>query len=109
MFPLVDEILCQKSTVAEVLKKLGLEKHAHKFEENEINYDAFKELEENDLRDLEIPIGPRARIRAEIKRIQKQETISKRISISDTQKENKFRELWSFQLHLLHHFHSIYL
>ena len=74
---LVDEVPCHKLSVSKVLKKLGLGKHSHTFEKNEINYDAFKQLEETDLRDLDIPIGARAIIRGEIKRIKNEETISK--------------------------------
>ncbi len=81
--PLVDGSVCHQSTVSEVLKRLGLEKHSHIFEKNEINYKAFKLLEESDLRDLELPIGARAILRDEIKRIKNDETIRKCKLMSD--------------------------
>ena len=62
-----------KPTVSELLKRLGIEKYAHIFEENAIDYDALIALTESDLQKLNIPIGVLAKLRKEIARINNEE------------------------------------
>ena len=44
------------------LKGLGLSKYSGLFTENEIDFDVLTELNEQDLKDLQIPLGPRKKI-----------------------------------------------
>jgi class 3 adenylate cyclase len=44
------------------LKGLGLSKYSGLFTENEIDFDVLAELNEQDLKDLQIPLGPRKKI-----------------------------------------------
>ena len=60
-------------TVRKILEKLGLTKYSHIFEENEVNFEAFKCLEFKNLIRMDIPQGPCALIEDEIKRIKNKE------------------------------------
>lgn len=51
------------------LRKLGLERHVNTFVENEISFEALALLTEDDLRELELPLGPRKIILAEVERL----------------------------------------
>ena len=44
------------------LSQLGLDKYVALFEEQEIDVDAARDLTEEDLRELKIPMGPRKKI-----------------------------------------------
>ena len=44
------------------LVQIGAGKYAALFEQNEIDFDSVKELSEDDLRELGIPMGPRKKI-----------------------------------------------
>ena len=46
-------------------------KHYPIFEENEIDYEVFLGLTEDDLRALNLPLGPQKKIAAEIERLSK--------------------------------------
>lgn len=48
--------------VADWLEALGLGKYAARFAENEIDFDVLPDLSEDDLRDLDIPLGPRKKL-----------------------------------------------
>ena len=65
--------------VRNILIGLGLEKYCATFEENEVDFDAFLQLQDEDYKDMKIPIGPRRKIKTEINRI-----------ISGLEKGNKF-------------------
>ena len=57
-----------------VLERLDLEKYREVFEKHEINYDAFKLLKEENLNQLNIPVGPKVIILNEIERIKRQKS-----------------------------------
>jgi class 3 adenylate cyclase len=48
--------------VADWLEALGLGKYAARFAENEIDFEVLPDLSEDDLRDLDIPLGPRKKL-----------------------------------------------
>ncbi|MGE5169308.1 MAG: AAA family ATPase [Rudaea sp.] len=48
--------------VAGWLEALGLGKYAARFAENEIDFDVLPDLSEDDLRDLDVPLGPRKKL-----------------------------------------------
>ncbi|APO74521.1 adenylate/guanylate cyclase protein [Rhizobium etli 8C-3] len=52
--------------VASWLARLGLDKYAEVFTANEVDFDALRHLTEQDLRELDLPIGPRRKILAAI-------------------------------------------
>ena len=52
--------------VAEWLQELGLDRYAQAFEENEIDFETLPFLTETMLREIGIPIGPRAKLLAAI-------------------------------------------
>lgn len=52
--------------IASWLTRLGLDKYIEAFTANEIDFDALRHLTEGDLRELDLPIGPRRKILAAI-------------------------------------------
>ncbi|MBT6985416.1 MAG: hypothetical protein HN956_13785, partial [Rhodospirillaceae bacterium] len=44
------------------LEELGLDKYGDLFVENEIDLDAARHLEDGDLKELELPMGPRKKL-----------------------------------------------
>ena len=57
------------SEIANWLRGLGLDKYASAFAEAEIDFETLPELEEDDLKELGLPLGPRRKIRGAIKRL----------------------------------------
>ncbi len=57
------------SEIANWLRGLGLEKYASAFAEAEIDFETLPELEEDDFKELGLPLGPRRKIRGAIKRL----------------------------------------
>ena len=51
------------------MKKLGAENYLHVFEENEVAFDDLRLLTNDQLREMNIPIGPRARILNDIQKL----------------------------------------
>ena len=54
-------------TVATWLAEMGLQRYQTAFEEAEIDFEVLADLEEDDLRELGLPIGPRRKIWTAIK------------------------------------------
>ncbi|GKV52463.1 hypothetical protein SLEP1_g59040 [Rubroshorea leprosula] len=52
----------EQQTVDGFLHLLGLEKYAHKFNSEEVDMTALRQMGENDLKELGIPMGPRKKI-----------------------------------------------
>ena len=69
-----------KCRVVKILKKHKLDKYLHIFEENEIEYDDFIRLSDDNLRELNIPMGARMKIRDEIESIKEGGTRKSNIS-----------------------------
>ena len=65
------------SAVLNILKGAGLEKYCNVFEENEIGYDEFMDLEDEHLSMLNIPLGPKMRIKKLIQKLKKSEDSGK--------------------------------
>ena len=57
------------NTVATWLEEMGLQRYQAAFEEAEIDFEVLKDLEEEDLRELGLPIGPRRKIWTAIKQL----------------------------------------
>lgn len=55
--------------IVEWLTELGLEKHAPLFVEAEIDFSTLADIEEDDLKELGLPLGPRKKIWGAIKRL----------------------------------------
>ena len=66
-----------------VLDRIGLEKYHVRFAQEKINYMKFKEIKDEHLREMKIPIGPRFEIIKEIQRIKNQENaLGKKINLT---------------------------
>ena len=48
--------------ISEWLESIGLDKYASLFADNEIDLDAARDLTESDLKELELPMGPRKKL-----------------------------------------------
>ena len=57
--------------VKKVLERLGLEKYIRHFDVAEVDYVAFLSIEDADLREMEIPVGPRIKILNEVEQLMK--------------------------------------
>lgn len=57
------------NTVATWLKEMGLQRYQAAFEEAEIDFEILRDLEEEDIRELGLPIGPRRKIWTAIKQL----------------------------------------
>ena len=57
----------ESSSIAVWLKELGLSKYTQLFMDNEIDWEILSELTEQDLKELELPLGPRKKILKAIK------------------------------------------
>lgn len=55
--------------IDEWLTALGLAKHASLFAEAEIDFDTLADIEEDDLKELGLPLGPRKKVWGAIKRL----------------------------------------
>ncbi len=56
--------------IVEWLTELGLAKHAPLFVEAEIDFSTLPDIEEDDLKELGLPLGPRKKIWGAIKRLE---------------------------------------
>ena len=52
-----------------ILKDIGCDKYCRQFVEEEIDYEAFLELDEERLLALKLPMGPRMKILKKVKRL----------------------------------------
>ena len=55
-----------------VLLTLELEEYAEAFKDHGLNYEEFLDLNDSELREMKIPIGPRKKLDKEIKRLNDQ-------------------------------------
>ncbi len=67
--------------IASWLARLGLDKYAEVFTANEVDFDTLRHLTEDDLRELDLPIGPRRKILAAISALD-DDTVSPMSSVS---------------------------
>ena len=72
----------KKPTVKQVLETLGLGEYYCRFEEEEFDYGAFLEVTDEQLRELNLKMGPRTKILTEIHRIKREQKSSKKIYIT---------------------------
>ena len=70
-FFLIDANMTSDHILTEALKKIGCDKYCRKFEEAEVDYAAFLDITEENLREMEIPIGSRIKILKEAGRLKK--------------------------------------
>ena len=60
-----------------ILLRLGLHEFIQVFRDNNVDYEAFKQLSDDDLTALNLRIGDKAKIRKEIQKIQHEEGAGK--------------------------------
>lgn len=66
-----------------MLKRIGLAKYCHRFEEADISYDDFLKLRDDQFEKLKIPLATKRKIKTEIKRMNaswKSSKIEKRLT-----------------------------
>ncbi len=68
-----DSLNNEDPRVTSILEKLRLEEYSSKFVEARIDYATFLTLNDDELRELKLPLGVRKRIAKEIKLLQKME------------------------------------
>ena len=62
-----------------VLTTLELGNYFETFKEHGLNYEEFLDLNDNELKEMKIPIGPRKKIEREIKRLNDQPIVGKHL------------------------------
>ena len=65
------------STVLNILKDEGLAKYCNVFADNEIGFEEFLDLEDEHLSILNLPLGPKMRIKKLIQKIKKSDNSGK--------------------------------
>uniref|UniRef100_A0A3Q7GCY8 SAM domain-containing protein n=1 Tax=Solanum lycopersicum TaxID=4081 RepID=A0A3Q7GCY8_SOLLC len=61
-FPIRDKVVEDQPTVDSFLHSLGLEKYAIHFKAEEVDLYSLKQMGDNDLKELGVPMGPRKKI-----------------------------------------------
>ena len=66
---ILDDVVSRDPNITKVLEKLDLTKYQRVFDQQEIDYEGFLDLNKEELKDLNIPIGPAAKLIREIEDI----------------------------------------
>ena len=85
-----------KPTVKQVLETIGLGEYYCRFEEEEFDYDAFLEVTDEQLRELNLKMGPRTKILTEIDRIKREQSSSKKIYITMRDEISSYNFIYYF-------------
>ena len=73
-FGIAEIVMCP--SVATILENIGLEEYTSKFEDADIDYEAFISMDKDHLQELDITLGDRIKIMKEVIRLKEQEKCS---------------------------------